>query len=297
MFNHRIFIRSVSKKIISFLGLAPLKDLDNRSARYINTHRNILIEDYLNDHLHSSIKYTESKRLNRFEYNIYSQNGEDGIIEEIFNRIKIGNKIFIEFGVHGSKNNTTLLLNKGWKGLWIEATKSGYSYIKKKFHNEIYLDQLKIVKAFVTQKNVESLFTQSNIPNKFDFLSIDIDGNDYWIWKEINSFRPRVVQIEYNAVLRSDLSWVMPYDSDHIWAGGSYFGASLKALEKLGKEKNYSLIACDFSGTNAFFVSNDEDLELFESPFTAQNHYEPPRYFLQRETGHRVDYGPYLDVK
>ena len=127
-------------------------------------------------------------------------------------------------------------------------------------------------------------------------LSIDIDGNDYWVWKAIDSYSPRVVVIEHNSVFRSDVEWIMSYNPNNIWNGSSYFGASLKSLEKLGNQKGYRLVGCDFTGVNAFFVRNDLVGDKFFEPFTAENHYEPPRYFLQNVNGHRKDFGVFKNA-
>jgi len=289
-------VRALSRKVISFLGLSPIKTIEKTSTKYFDTSRNILIEEYLQKHLYDNARYVGNNKLNRFEFNIFSQNGEDGIIEEIFNRIGTKDKFFVEFGVHGARNNTTLLLTKSWEGLWIEGTKAGFDKVKRKFHKEIQSSRLKLDHAFITAANIESLFSRNDVPEKFDFISIDIDGNDFWVWEAIVNYKPRVIQIEFNATLRDSLSIAMKYNEDHVWNGTSYFGASLKALEILGKKKGYALVGCDFSGTNAFFVSTEEDLSKFESPFTAENHYEPPRYFLQRENGHTMDFGEFETI-
>lgn len=103
-------IRYLSQKFISFLGLAPLKGLETVSKVYFETQRNVKIENYLRHYLNSNPKYQDKLRLNKYEYNIYSQNGEDGMIEEIFHRIGHTNQYFVEFGVHGIRNNSTFLL-------------------------------------------------------------------------------------------------------------------------------------------------------------------------------------------
>lgn len=290
-------VRYLSRKVVSFLGLAPLKEIERSTISYNQTARNIQIDNYLKEHLFEREKYISSKRINRFEYNIYSQNGEDGIIQEIFKRIETSNKYFVEFGVHGVKNNTTLLLLNGWNGLWIEGSNEGFDIVNQIFENSVRNNDLKILKGFITAENIESLFNSAKVPADFDYLSIDIDGNDYWVWKAIENFRPRVVQIEYNSTLRESMPIVMDYNPKHYWNGTSYFGAGLKALEELGESKGYVLIGCDFSGTNAFFVRKTEDLKKFESPFTSENHYEPPRYFLQRDSGHKIGFGNFTNVR
>jgi hypothetical protein len=128
-------------------------------------------------------------------------------------------------------------------------------------------------------------------------LSIDIDRNDYWVWKAIEVVRPRVVVIEYNAALRPPLSLVVPYDPRAMWNGTNYFGASLEAMVRLGREKGYRLVGCSFSGGNAFFVRNDVAGTHFLDPATAEEHYEPPRqFFVMLNAGFRPQPGPFISV-
>jgi len=111
-----------------------------------------------------------------------------------------------------------------------------------------------VKREFITAENIEELFRKYAVPPEFDLLSIDIDGNDYWVWKTITGYRPRVVVIEYNAGAGQEKSVTIPYDPAFVWDGTDYQGASLRALERLGKEKGYTLIGTDRNGVNAFFV-------------------------------------------
>ncbi len=104
-----------------------------------------------------------------------------------------------------------------------------------------------------------------------------------------------MIVIEYNATLRPPVSLVMRYKESNEWNGTNYFGASLSALEKLGREKGYSLVACNYTGVNAFFVRNDLIGDRFRGPYTAETHYEPARYMSLR-AGHPAGMGPYDEV-
>jgi len=224
---------------------------------------------------------------------VFSQNGEDGIIQEIFNRIGVTNKYFIEFGVeNGLECNSTNLLYKGWKGLWIEGSAEHCGDINRRFKDVIDSGQLKLQNAFINAENIESLFDKAAAPTEPDLLSIDIDYNDYYIWKAITKYKPRVVVIEYNSVFRPDTHFVVKYNPTRVWDKTSYFGASLLALEQLGIEKDYCLVGCVFTGSNAFFVRKDIAGELFASPYTAEHHYEPNRDFLSYKPGHPKNHIP-----
>jgi hypothetical protein len=95
------------------------------------------------------------------------------------------------------------------------------------------------------------------VPVELDVLSIDVDGNDYWIWRALMAYSPRIVVIEYNAHWPADVRWVQPYDPERTWQGTDNFGASLGALRSLGTEKGYRLVHTELTGTNAFFVRSD----------------------------------------
>jgi hypothetical protein len=250
------------------------------------THR-LQIEDYLQKNLYNNPKYVSPKRLNRFEYSTFSQFGEDGIIAEIFNRIKTTNRYFIEFGVeNGEECNTTNLLLQGWKGLWIEGNNDHVETIKRTLKKYIEEEQLNILHAFITAENIEELFYKGGSPAEPDLLSIDIDRNDYHVWNAINKYRPRVIVIEYNSIYRPGHSFVVPYDPKAVWDGSSHFGASLQSFYELGLKKGYKLVACTHSGVNAFFVREDLVADHFEQPFTPETHYEPARYYLYKKDGH-----------
>jgi hypothetical protein len=222
----------------------------------------------------------DPKRLTRFAHKVYSQNGEDGILQEIFRRIGVTNRYFVEFGsADGAENNTVLLLTvEGWRGLWMDGDDALIERARSRFKKEIESGQLRADVEFVTAENINSLFAQKGVPQEFDLLSIDIDGNDYHLWKSIEPYSPRVVVIEYNAIFQPGMHWVVDYRPDAVWDRTSRFGASLTALERLGGEKGYSLVGCDTRGINAFFVRSDQAGDRFCEPYTAENHYEPPRY-------------------
>lgn len=256
--------------------------------RKLDQTSSILMHEYLESHLYKNPKYSNNnKRLNKYEYQVYSQHGEDGIINEIFERIGTTNQFFVEFGVEdGSETNSTYLLMKGWSGLWIEADGYCFDAINQSFSKKIQQEKLAVLNSFITAENIEHLFAKSNVPHDMDLLSIDIDGNDYHVWKAIRNYSPRVVIIEYNSIFRPGDCFIVDYNANAVWDKSSHFGASLESYFLLGKEKGYSLVACDFTGTNAFFVRNDLVGNYFHEPFTPLEHYEPPRYFLNKKDGH-----------
>ena len=226
-------------------------------------------------------------KINEHEKKVYSQNGEDGIIDYIFSSIGTTNKFSVEFGVgDGFESNTAYLLEKkNWKGLMMDYGSDDKIQVsnvlkkiwgnknlgfKKNMQNDIRFAkkiisrnkrtnsfQFDIKNERVTAENIQNLFKKYNVPTHFDLLSIDIDFNDYWVWKSIVDYFPRVVIIEYNSSIPFNESKVIPYDPNSVWDGTNYFGASLLALKNLASEKGYALVGCDSNGINAFFCKTE----------------------------------------
>jgi hypothetical protein len=236
-------------------------------------------------------RYSEPKRLCRFAYKVYSQDDEDGAIAEIFRRVGTESRCFIEIGVgNGFECNTLHLLLQGWSGHWIDADEHSMAQIRERF--AIFVgSKLHPRPQFVSAENIDGLLSRLCPNRALDLLSIDIDGNDYWVWNAVSSIQPRAVVIEYNATWHPPLSVTIEYKPDHKWNGTNCFGASLSALAALGARKGYHLVGCSFSGVNAYFVRRDLCASHFAEPFTAENHYEPPRYWIIGPAGHPPGFG------
>jgi hypothetical protein len=231
-------------------------------------------------------RYQEPGRLQRHAFQVNSQNGEDGIIREIFRRIGTTGRLFVEVGVgDGTENNTAFLLAQGWRGFWIDGRDE--FLVRLAARPDLQDGCLKTLVARVDRDNAAGLFRELGVPAEFDLLSLDIDQNSHYAWEGLHGFSPRVVVIEYNAAIPPDLDWQARYAAGRDWDYSQNFGAGLKALEKLGSRLGYCLVGCDFCGVNAFFVRHDLVKDRFAEPFTAENHYEPPRYpALLHRRGH-----------
>jgi len=226
----------------------------------------------------------DAKYLEGYGYTVYSQNDEDGIIHEIFNRIGCNTKIFIEFGVDkGIESNCHSLLLQGWSGLWIEGRKQAYEQVLRRFAPAIRQGKLEVLNKYITIENINQIIKDYG-KSEIDILSIDVDGNDWHIWNAVNIVNPRLVIIEYQGKFPPEIDWVMAYNEDHVWDRSDRSGASLKALEKLGRKKGYQLVGTNITGVNAFFVREDLTGDLFSHPATAENLYNPVRSNI---VGHR----------
>jgi tetratricopeptide (TPR) repeat protein len=240
-------------------------------------------------------RYADPKRLLRYGYKVYSQGYEDGIIQEIFSRIGITNKRFIEFGSETQENNTLFLLISGWKGLWLDAK----ALDLRPLAHHVTNGTLKFGQVFITEKNINTAIREHYGTGEIDLLSIDISGNDYWVWKALDVVNPRVVVIEYNSSFSPFSSMTANYVAEDQLKQINRlndFGASLKAYEKLGADKGYRLVGCELRGVDAFFVREDLVNDLFCEPFTAENHYELPRFFPPQWPPHAFAQGEFKEV-
>ncbi|HUR12751.1 MAG TPA: hypothetical protein VM012_15350 [Flavitalea sp.] len=200
--------------------------------------------------------------LSEVEFQVFSQWGDDGIIQYLVNKIDIPNKTFIEFGVedYTESNTRFLLINNNWTGYVLDGSPENAEYIKNDSVSWRY--ELHSAGAFITRENINELIGKVNFEKEVGLLSIDIDGNDYWVWKEINGINPVIVIAEYNSVFGKNTKWTVPYDASFVrrdkHVSNLYYGASLDAFIALGKEKGYHFIGCNSKGNNAYFIRKDK---------------------------------------
>lgn len=214
------------------------------------------------------IELHQKKSLNStdfrdWEFQVFSQWGEDGIIQFLLHQMDGSvEKSFIEFGVetYTEANTRFLLMNDNWRGLVFDGSEKNTSYIRKDAIS--WRHDLTSVSAFVDRENINGLFAEYGFTGKLGILSIDIDGNDYWVWEAIDSVTPDIVICEYNSLFGSTAAVTIPYDPEFLRGGAHYsnlyYGASLAALQRLGEKKGYSLVAGNSAGNNAFFVRTEK---------------------------------------
>jgi hypothetical protein len=229
----------------------------------------------------------EPHELCLFTAQTFSQGPEDGVVAEIFRRIGMRDRTFIEIGAGDGRENTTrLLLMLGWSGVWVEGSAKSCAAIRRDFAGPLASGQLMLIEAMVTAENIETLLAEAGAPTHVDYLSVDLDMNTYYVWRALGRYKARAACIEYNASIPPSHEFVVPYDPAGVWDGSNFYGASLKSLELLGSSEGYRLVGCDFYGVNAYFVAEGEDLSGFVGPFAAEKHYMPPLYLAPFRNGH-----------
>jgi len=203
-----------------------------------------------------------SSNLNDFEFKIFSQFGDDGIIQYLIKNIDISNKTFIEFGVENylESNTRFLLMNNNWSGFVMDGSTQAMEELQNQdWYWKYDLTQKAI---FIDKDNINKLLSDTGLRD-IGLLCIDLDGNDYWIFEEIDllTLNPSILMMEYNALLGKDRAISVPYDKNFhrfdAHYSGLYWGASLSALAYLADKKGYSLIGCNSAGNNAYFVRKD----------------------------------------
>lgn len=222
------------------------------------------------------------ENINEAEFKVFSQWGEDGIIQYLINSVKIPNKIFIEFGVQNYEESNTrfLLINDNWKGLILDGNKEDIEYIKKESIYWRY--NIKAECLFITKENINEAFLRNGLQGDIGLLSVDIDGNDYWIWDAITAVNPRIVICEYNSIWGSKLKVTTPYKEDFVRENYHYsflaYGASINALNDLAVRKGYSLVAGNEAGNNVFFVRDDVLVESGIQKCSVENAYRESQF-------------------
>ena len=195
--------------------------------------------------------------IQRFERRVYSQHREDGIIDHILRTTGISNTRCVEFGFGPAQCNClSLVLDRNFQGLFIDSDSDKVSTLSTYFSRHAVSSR--VVNRFLDVDNINRTIRDAGFAGEVAVLSIDVDGNDYWLWQVLDTCRARLVVIEYNASFGAHRSITVPYEPDFVryekHRTGFYHGASLLALEKLAASRGYALIGCDSSGVNAFFL-------------------------------------------
>ena len=221
------------------------------------------------EHLREAIGRIESRQsaaidsphLRDHEFKVFSQWGEDGILDHLVRHVAIPRPFFVEFGVetYREANTRFLLTQGGWHGLVIESDADSVAAIRR--DPICWRHHLAVAHSLVTRENIDALLTQHGAAGPIGILSIDIDGNDYWVWEAVTVAQPAIVVVEYNALFGPQRAVTVPYDPAFRrevahWSQ-VYVGASLRALAGLGRRKGYAFAGTNRAGNNAFFVQRE----------------------------------------
>lgn len=271
VFNHSDLNRKLDALMDSYSRLNTQVSRDRPDAGYVDKGTQILL----------ALKYRELYEkgimvpFEEVQFRSHSQNGEDGILLNVFSLVGTTNKKAVEICAGDGKecNTANLAINHGWHALMAEGDKDKADFARSYYadHPDTFLLPPVIANEWITADNVNDIIRMNGFEGEIDFLSIDMDGIDYWIWKAIDAVSPRVVMAEIQCVWRCTASVTVPYSPDfHLkdlrdprygWAW--YAGASLPAFVKLAGQKGYRLIGANRHGFNAVFMRNDVGVDVF----------------------------------
>jgi hypothetical protein len=228
------------------------------------------------------------------EFRVFSQFGEDGIIQYLVRQVGLPQNLhtFVEFGVetYQEANTRFLLVNNNWRGLVIDGSPDNIARVRD--DPIFWRHELNATAAFINADNINQLIGDGGYRGEIGLLSVDIDGNDYWVWDRIDVVDPVIVVAEYNSVFGSRHAVTIPYDPKFIRARAHfshlYWGCSLKALELLGRKKGYALVGSNSAGNNAFFVRRDRLSGLRE--ITAEQAYVESKFRESRDLENKLTY-------
>lgn len=203
------------------------------------------------------------KNLADSEFKVSSQFGDDGILQYLIHHLKIPqlSRIFIEFGVENYEESNTrfLLMNDNWRGLIMDGAESNILFVRSSEYFWKY--DLTARAAFIDAENINELISDAGFAREIGILSVDIDGNDYWVWEKIDVVNPIIVVVEYNGTFGSRYPVSVPYSPafrrTQAHFSNLYWGCSLAALAHLAIKKGYTFAGCNSAGNNAYFVRND----------------------------------------
>lgn len=243
----------ISKSINKFYKL--LKTLSNIQEQFddLKMTQGLILSEIM--------KNKNGLSINDYEYKIFSQWGEDGIIQKLISSIEIPNKKFVEFGVQDFKESNCRFLLKycNWSGLVIDANIDEVNDIKTS--SDYWKYGLTALAGFINEDNINDILKKGGASGEIGLLSIDIDGVDWWIWKSIECVSPRILIVEYNSIFGPNRPITVPYDptfnrfTKHY--SGLYYGASLTAFDHLASIRGYGLVGTNSNGSNAFYIRGD----------------------------------------
>lgn len=217
---------------------------------------------FLNAKIFSNIM--RDKKITSFEeveFQVYSQFGEDGIIQWLIHNVDIGSKTFVEFGVedYTEANTRFLLMNDNWTGLVMDGSKENMDRLRN--WKWFWKYDLKAVDAFITRDNINQLITAAGFQGDIGILSIDLDGNDWWILNAIECVSPRILICEYNNIFGAEKKVTVPYDAEFVrnkkHYSNLYWGCSIAAFCGWAEKNGYYYMGSNSAGNNAFFVRKD----------------------------------------
>ncbi|HXS74096.1 MAG TPA: hypothetical protein VN725_08620 [Rhodanobacteraceae bacterium] len=238
------------------------------------------------------------RSLHDVEFRVFSQFGDDGIIQWLIRQLPDLPKRFVEFGVedYSESNTRFLMINNNWRGLVMDGSAANIARLRRR--KWFWRHDLTAEAQFLTRENVDSLIAGWLDGEPLGLLHIDVDGNEYWLWEAVRCASPAIAILEYNALFGCDRAITIPYRPDFrrfaAHYSGQYFGASLAALTSLAQKKGYTFLGCNSAGNNAYYV-RDDLLAAELAAVSARARFVEPAFRESRDSTGRLDYLSYSE--
>lgn len=231
------------------------------------------------------------RSLAEAEFKVFSQFGDDGILQYLIHRLNIPQALqtFVEFGVENYEESNTrfLLMNDNWRGLIMDGSESNMQFVQNSSY--FWKHDLTAKAAFIDAENINDLITNAGFSGEIGILSVDIDGNDYWVWDKIDVINPIIVVAEYNGIFGCQYALSVPYSPSfrrtQAHHSNLYWGCSLAALNHLAVKKGYTFCGCNSAGNNAYFVRNDYCNDYTPTPSVVEGFVDPKFRESRNESG------------
>lgn len=290
-----MMMRQIINRIISLINKPLINVIKNiNNDKIVNEEKKIILiaKSLLLSKQFKNFKLNSQKdRLYQFEFKVFSQFGDDGIIQFLINYLNITEKTFIEFGVtdYVESNTRFLLMNNNWNGMVMDGSMNEIMKIKKSYY--YWQFDLSAEQLWITKENIDDFIVEKGYSGEIGLLHIDLDGNDYWIWDAIKSISPVIFIAEYNSVFGTH-PWTIPYSESFYRTDAHYsnlyWGSGLGPIYNLSKGKGYSFIGCNSAGNNAYFVRNDKLKDL--TPLSLQEGIVISKYRESRSLEGHLDF-------
>ena len=287
---HLLFKRNYVHNVISNNYVSSNDEVMNETCLLLQAKNNITLNQ-------NKFPTSQSNnRLSDLEFKVFSQFGDDGIINWLINYLDIDTKKFVEFGVtdYSESNTRFLLMNDNWDGLVMDGSKEAVNTI---INSHYYWKHNLIAKElWVTKDNINEFIYENGFSGEIGLLHIDIDGNDYWIYKELVDVNPVIFIAEYNSVFELN-PWTIPYDPSFYRTSAHfsnlYWGVGIKPIYDLAIGRGYSFIGCNSAGNNAYFVRNDKMKDL--KPISLEDGFINSKYRESRNQQGDLTFVSYIE--
>jgi hypothetical protein len=224
---------------------------------------------------------TQVRSLTEVEFKVFSQFGDDGILQYLIYQLNIPKALetFVEFGVENYEESNTrfLLMNNNWRGLIIDGSESNMQFVRNSSY--FWKHDITARAAFIDTENINDLISSAGFKGEIGILSVDIDGNDYWVWEGIDVINPVIIVAEYNGIFGHKQALSVPYKPTfrrtQAHYSNLYWGCSLAALNQLAVKKGYTFSGCNSAGNNAYFIRNDYINDKIPKPSLKEGFRDP----------------------